>query len=405
MSSSKSFILLFLCALLVTFGHQQTPAQEKPNQAQRLLSRAVQLHQAGDLEGAIREYKNFLIIYPNIIEVRSNLGAAYARLGRYEEAVEQYQQAVKLDKSNNPAIRFNLALGYYKMGKLNEAAQEFARLVASDATNTNATLLLADCYLRSGEVQKVIHLLSPLQAKLGEDKTFAYLLGSALIHAHQTAQGQLLIDRILRDGDSAEARLMMGVAQLLAHDYTGAVNAIKRAIDLNDKLPVAHSFYGQALLGAGDREGALQAFQQELLNNANDFEANLYIGILLKEEQKFDQALPFFQQAQRVRPQELNVNYFIASVQMALGKMDEAQKLLEAVVKEAPDFVEAHVLLATAYYRLKRKDAGDRERRIIQKLNAERQANAPGAKANLGPAYRGESVPPPPTKKPEEQHP
>ena len=67
--------------------------------------------------------------------------------------------------------------------------------------------------------------------------------------------------------------------------------------------------------------------------------------------------------------------------------------MFEEVVSEAPDFVEAHVSLATAYYRLKRKEDGDRQRAIIQKLNAERQARAPGAQNGLGPAYRGEKIP------------
>jgi hypothetical protein len=40
--------------------------------------------------------------------------------------------------------------------------------------------------------------------------------------------------------------------------------------------------------------------------------------------------------------------------------------------------VEAHVTLATVYYRLKRKADGDRERAIIQKLNAAAQEKQPG---------------------------
>ena len=50
----------------------------------------------------------------------------------------------------------------------------------------------------------------------------------------------------------------------------------------------------------------------------------------------------------------------------------------DPIVKAAPSFVEAHVTLATVYYRLKRKEDGDRERAIVQKLNAEAQAKQPG---------------------------
>lgn len=401
MSSIKFLFSLFVCALLL---FPASPAQGQANEAQRNLARAVQMHQAGDFEGAIREYKNFLVAYPNVLEVRSNLGAVYARLGRYQEAIEQYKQALQLDKSNNPAIRFNLGLGYYKLGMFEEAAGEFIKVATADAANKNAALLVGDCYLRLGEFKKAIEYLTPQEARFADDRTYSYLLGSALIHDQQTDKGQVLIDRILRHGDSAEARLMMGVGHLRLRDFPNSLEEIRKAIALNPKLPLAYSFYGQALLGSGNREESIKAFQTELESNANDFEANLYMGILLKEDQKFEEALKYFQKALSVRPRELNVSYFIANVYMALGKIPEAHKLLEEVVKAAPRFVEAHVLLATVYYRLKRKEDGDRQRAIIQKLNAENQANAPGAKDNLGPAYRGESDPQP-TKKPDNPKP
>jgi hypothetical protein len=49
-------------------------------------------------------------------------------------------------------------------------------------------------------------------------------------------------------------------------------------------------------------------------------------------------------------------------------------------VTDAPDLVDVHVQLATAYNRLKRKDDADRERAIIDRLNAEAQAKQRGGK-------------------------
>ena len=42
----------------------------------------------------------------------------------------------------------------------------------------------------------------------------------------------------------------------------------------------------------------------------------------------------------------------------------------------SPEFLEAHISLATVYYRLKRKADGDREKALVQKLTAEREAKA-----------------------------
>ena len=75
------------------------------------------------------------------------------------------------------------------------------------------SFLLADCELRLGENKKVIELLAPLEKESPDDKALIYLLGTALIRDKQPARGQVLVDRILRDGDSAEARLLMGSDQ------------------------------------------------------------------------------------------------------------------------------------------------------------------------------------------------
>jgi len=75
-----------------------------------------------------------------------------------------------------------------------------------------------------------------------------------------------------------------------------------------------------------------------------------------------------------VRPGDFAARYQIAAIDMTEGKIETARKSLESIVKEAPEFTEAHVSLATVYYRLKRKDDGDRERDTVKKLNAAQQA-------------------------------
>jgi Tfp pilus assembly protein PilF len=66
--------------------------------------------------------------------------------------------------------------------------------------------------------------------------------------------------------------------------------------------------------------------------------------------------------------------YQLAAIDPHAGNVEAARRALESIVKEAPAFTEAHVALATAYYHLKRKEDGDRQRAIVQRLNREAQA-------------------------------
>lgn len=401
----KSVLVLTVVALVplalrrdLAQAQQGDPTRQGSGAPQNDLANAVQLHQAGDFEGAIREYRAFLSTSPkgkSQIIARSNLGAALAHLGRYSEAIDEYRQAlgafpgVSSDTREMSGVRFNLAVAYYKAGQIPDASRELTRLSNSQPDNMNVLLLLADCNLRMGENKKVVELLSPLEPTHRDDRALIYLLGTALIRDNQIDRGQKVIDRILRDGDSAEVRLLMGSAKLAGHDIRGAIVDLQRAVELNSTLPSVHSIYAQALLLSGSPEQAAEAFRRELEVNPNDFDANLYLGVLRRQDKNFEDALRFLERALQVRPGNLAVRYQIGASYLSIGKIEEARQELEGVIKQAPDFVEAHVSLATVYYREKRKEDGDRERAIIQKLNADIQASQPGVKDALGTVDRG----------------
>jgi tetratricopeptide (TPR) repeat protein len=366
-------LYLILCLAAVAAWAQPRPSTED------ILRHAIQLHQAGDVEGAIREYRAYLEKTPDSVMARSNLGAALSRSGHYEEAIVEYRQALEKDAGNQP-IRVNLALSYFKTAQFSTAAEQLAVVVAQQPSNRQAVFLLAGCDLQLGEYKKVIELLAPLEKEAPNDKGLIYLLGTAYIRDKQPERGQILVDRILREGDSAEAQLLLGTTKMNAQEFAEALVDLKKAVQLNPQLPDVYSYYGLALLASGDMSAAADAFRKELESNPNDFVANLQLGVVLKQDQHYDDARKSFDRALRVRPGDPGVRYQLATLDLTAGKLDEALAKLEQLTKESPQFVEAHVSLATVYYRLKRKADGDRERELVLKLNAENQALQPGAK-------------------------
>jgi tetratricopeptide (TPR) repeat protein len=365
----------------------------------KTLEEAVTLHQTGDLDGAIERYERVLEAAPDLLEVRSNLGAAYAGIGRFSEAIEQYSLALKSDPAH-PGILFNLGVSYYKSAQLERAVEVFDSLLEIEPEHRNALLLKADSLFQLGMNSGVVELLTPREQEFEDELAFAYLLGTALIREKQLVKGQQLIDRILGRGDSAEARLMLGTAHQIAKDEAGAREHFQKAIELNPALPTVHSLYGTSLLATGDSDGAREAFRRELESNPNDFDANFLLGVLFKRDHKFDEALRRLEHALRIRPGAPEVLYQIGTLHLETGENERALAVLEPLVQDAPEFIEAHVSLATVYFRLRRREDGERHRRIAEELNARVQALAPGAREDLGPAYRGEdqnAVPRPPS--------
>ena len=382
--SLSGISLSFSFLLPLAAAAQSTPSPEVVR-SDEYFAKGVALHQGGDILGAIDAYEAALRATPWRLEARSNLGAALVRLGRYPEAVEQYTRALETDPGQ-VAVRFNLGLALYKSARIDEAAAEFQRVVERDASQQPALLLLADCELQMGNDARVIELLTPHEAAFGEDHLFAYLLGTALIRSNEAHRGQQLVDRLFRDGESAEGQLLLGAQHLRRGDHRGAIPGLRRAAELNPDLPTVHSLLGLALMNSGERAAAVPEFRRELEKNPNDFQANLRLGLLLRDENLVDEASDYVQRAARLRPKDPDVLYGLGRIYLAQEKPGAAQGALEELTRLMPEFEGAHVLLATLYYRQQKKDLGDRERSIVDKLRAERKAReAPSPDATREP--------------------
>jgi tetratricopeptide (TPR) repeat protein len=265
--------------------------------------KAVQLQQAQDFPAAIREYEACIAEQPDRPEARSNLGAILARLGRYQEAIAQYQAALKVTPPEiAPRLRFNLALAYYKSFQIPEAAAQLETLHAAQPADLNIAVLLADCRLRMGEFDAAIQVATPLEPAHTDEPALEYVLGMALIRAGKINEGQVRVNRIMGRGESAEGRLLLGVALFTAGNYPEAVKEFAKAEALKPDLPSLHSYYGQALLFTGDADGAAQAFRKELAIDPNDFDANFQLASILWHRGDRDGARPLLERAVQVRP-------------------------------------------------------------------------------------------------------
>ena len=370
----RKFVFLLICV----FG-----AVARAQDPGALVQDAISKQKAGDLDGAVREYQEFLKDHPDVGPIRANLGAALAGLGRYEEAIKEYKLALKLAPST-PGLSVNLALAYYKMGRLDEASALLAKAhKAAQPNNYQATLLLGDCYLRMGQNKETIRLLQPVAKDRPDDLAVAYMLGTAYIRDKQLQVGAVLIDRILRNGDSAEAHLLLGMTKFEALEYPAAIADLNKAAEMNPDLPDVYSYLGQAQMESGDMTSARASFEKELARNPNDFESNLRLAVIVKQDGDYEKARHVLARALLVRPNDPGALFQVGATYLAEGDLEHSCAILEQVIKRSPQFLEAHVSLAQVYYRQKRKADGDRERALVTKLKAEQDAQQSKSKGEV----------------------
>jgi tetratricopeptide (TPR) repeat protein len=222
--------------------------------------------------------------------------------------------------------------------------------------------------LRLGRNSDAAKLLEPAFEAHPDDRTIDYALATALIRDGRLREGKLVIDRISKNGNAAQARLLTGAAQLSAGESAKAVTMIHQALAQNSRLPGGWAWYGQALMESGDNENAKKAFARAIQADTHDFEANLDFGRLLRLESDNVAAEPYLERSLRLRPDSLSARFQVGALNLALGRLDEAERELERVARDSPDFQEVHEQLAALYDRMHRPQDGERERQIALRL-------------------------------------
>jgi len=384
MTFSLVAFLLGLAGLLPQEALQKTPSGARPH-----FVRGVELQQSGDLAGARDAYLAALKLEPRRVDANANLGLVYVQLGQFEDAIRHYRRALATDPKQT-AVRFHLGAACFQGGKLEEARKELTAVVQAAPTDLRARQLLAIVLLRQNRLDEgATHLEKVYQAQ-PTNLEVAYTLTSTYLRTRQLDKAQEIIARGLSQSDTAEANLLVGSYETARHNYLRALTRLKKAQQQNPKLPGLHAALGHAHVLTGNRKLAAEMFQKELESTADDFNALAFLGWLFREDGRLQEAYRLLRKAQEVRPEETGVLFQLAQISQTQGSTEETATLLERIVALKPDHLASHVLLAQIYFKQKRLQDAQRERQIIDRLNAQEQEKQP---STYDLRYTGNTVP------------
>ena len=173
-------------------------------------------------------------------------GNTYSNLERYDEAIEEYRQAIVADPNLAEAIR-SLANTYYFLGRYGQAKPLYARFI-SLSTETTAALIAA------------VTTMGELERKDGNfDDAIAYDLKAIELDPDNDSQVHIMANTYNNAGDTEKAISI----------YQAAIRA----------LPGNGFYYrslGRLLEQEGRLEEALQSYEQAAaIDPDSDFYANL----------------------------------------------------------------------------------------------------------------------------------
>lgn len=172
---------------------------EVPGKATKEWERSEKAREKGDYAGAIAHLRKAIAIDPEFVGARNNLGAILLFSGKYQEAIPELEECIKLDPDNSLPYS-NLTIAYL-MKKDFEGAERAARRTNDiDRTSTRAKLVLGLTLVME---EKLTDEALNLLLRAAEDFPQARLLSARIYAARGKAdEAETAIHEYLASGDT-----------------------------------------------------------------------------------------------------------------------------------------------------------------------------------------------------------
>lgn len=236
------------------------------------------------------------------------------------------------------------------------------------------------CAMTLRQTDSALTFLSVLSREFPNDPDALY----AAIHAYSDLS-TISSQELARNAPSSfQAHELLAESYESQEKWQDAEKEYRRILKEDPKVPGIHFRLGRLLLskpnpGPEIANEAKQEFEQELQIDPSNAGAEYVLGELARQSQQWDDAVEHFSRAAKLDPNFGEAFLGLGSVLVSQRKYAEAIPPLEKAAKLDPQNAAAHYHLALAYSRTGRKEDGDREFAIQQRLTQKGAAGEPTA--------------------------
>ncbi len=249
------------------------------------------------------------------VQSHAHLGQIYFSRGNYELAADHLRKASEMAPDNGKYL-YNLGVAYIRLKKNNEAIEVLKRAVAAGANQSEVLRATSDAFLSLNQPELAIKSLERALYLSPEDVPTLFQLGDLSYKQRDLLKAMDSFKKVVNitpgDKNTEEALLKLGAVYTELERFNDAVGAFDKAIQINPSNARAHYMLGLAYSKAGQKDLAAQAWKQALvkggsgnivLERADEKTMRLALADLYRRQGAYDLAMREYRLIQSLNKQ------------------------------------------------------------------------------------------------------
>ena len=367
------------------FQHPQSTVEARPKdhasilnesadpKYRRFLNRALELHDEADQKGVNKETRSRLLTqavgnYSRVLSlmarqnegernpvleafIRNNIGAAHAKIGNLDEAVEYFEKAVDLCPEDSK-LYDNLGRAYYEAGNFKESVAIYVESIKIKPDHADSYHNLGISYLKIGDENKAITYLNKTIEIDPNHVDAHYNLGAIYIkrgYANKSIEYFEKLNKI--KPDDVNVLHALGVVHGDAGNYANSIGYLEKAAKFNPKDALIYYHLGVAYSLVGNRNKAIEYGYKAIDLDPDFVDALFNLGNEYVRTREFNSAIKYFKKAIEQDPRRLDAHINLGNAYEKSDRFEEAiESCLNAIAID-PKSVAAYHNLGIAYAR------------------------------------------------------
>jgi tetratricopeptide (TPR) repeat protein len=290
------------------------------------------LTEEGKYPEAEEHFNRAIELNPNYLLAYHWSGLNFERSRRFQDSIDRYQQALKLDPMS-PPISGNLALDYLDLGELDRAKEILDRAIALNPEDSSPYLQYARLQSTRGDHEKAAEMA---EKALSLDPTSLHTIANVSFILEQANRFEraieILEEAMVREPAFARvAHSQLGAIYSRMQQYDKAIEHHQKAIDIDPLDSDSFDYLGWTYWTLKEWEAAADAWKKVVEIQPENARGYQFLGCVLGILGRTEEEWEFYRRAAELTPVQSvelgcwHLNY--GDYQQAVSGLKEAEKV------------------------------------------------------------------------------